>query len=292
MNVPVIPYEDIQILETIGNGGFADIFKALYRGQPVAVKRWRVQDFAADQLQLFQREVQIGSSVRHANCVTLYAVTLQPFALVMEYVDGLDLYDLIHNPSNTLTWAMIRQMAIDMALGIQHLHSRAVIHRDLKSPNFIVDRHTLQVKVCDFGLSRVKETTVKMTGGRGTVHWMAPEVINHFDYTESADVYSYGMCLWELVSRDLPFYDIFHNQSAVAEAVALKHRRPDIPATCPPLISQLITQCWAENPMNRPTLDQVLRCWQHPMMVPPELENVAVVSSLVAGAAPASSTIL
>jgi len=96
-----------------------------------------------------------------------------------------------------------------------------------------------------------------MTGGRGTgryylllriflllltctVHWMAPEIIQHSEYSERADVYSYGVCLWELVSRDLPFADIFQRQQEVAEAVLLRGRRPEIPSYCPPLISQLV----------------------------------------------------
>lgn len=65
-------------------------------------------------------------------------------------------------------WGVVRQIAFDIALGLQHLHQHQVIHRDLKSPNFLVDRHTLRVKICDFGLSRLRESTLKMTGGRGT----------------------------------------------------------------------------------------------------------------------------
>jgi len=93
----------VQILDKVGEGGFADIYKAIYRGQLCALKQWRQKDLPPEQLQLFQREVQIGGLICHPNCVTLHAVCLQPICLLMEFVDGCDLYDLIHDPSVTLT---------------------------------------------------------------------------------------------------------------------------------------------------------------------------------------------
>lgn len=109
-SVPVVGWGDLQIIDKLGEGGFADVFRAVYQGQVVCVKQWRCQELPPDQLHLFQREVQIGSMIRHPNCVTLFAICLQPLALVMEFVDGLDLYDLIHNPGFQLT---VLSFAID-----------------------------------------------------------------------------------------------------------------------------------------------------------------------------------
>lgn len=79
------------------------MYKGVFRGQTVCVKRWRYQDLPPDQVQLFQREVQIGSMIRHPNCCQLLAICLQPISLVLEFVDGFDLYDLIHNPQFNMT---------------------------------------------------------------------------------------------------------------------------------------------------------------------------------------------
>ncbi|CAN0264517.1 unnamed protein product, partial [Scytosiphon promiscuus] len=101
-----------------------------------------------------------------------------------------------------------RQMMLDVATGMQYLHGQnpVIIHRDLKSLNVLIDENWV-TKVTDFGLSRFKATSVseKMTGQAGTYHWMAPEVINSQHYTEKADVFSYGIILWEIFTRAIPY---------------------------------------------------------------------------------------
>lgn len=95
-----------------------------------------------------------------------------------------------------------------------------------------------------------------MTGNCGTVQWMAPEVLANMSYNEKADVYSFGIICWELLSRQCPFEGMTAIQCALA--VLNRNSRPDIPKWCPPSLHALIRSCIKKDPDERPTFEQVL----------------------------------
>ncbi|CAM9984834.1 unnamed protein product, partial [Ascophyllum nodosum] len=97
---------------------------------------------------------------------------------------------------------------------------------------------SFNVKICDFGLARLKAYTNSMTGNCGTVQWMAPEVLASKKYTETADVYSFAVVCWELLSRACPYEGL--NQIQVAVKVLNNGLRPGIPQWCPPEFKSLI----------------------------------------------------
>jgi len=110
-------------------------------------------------------------------------------------------------------------------------------------------------KVCDFGLAR-KQAENTMTGQCGTFQWMAPEVIGSNHYTEKADVFSFGIIMWELVSRQLPYQGM--NSAQVSVGVLTKGLRPSIPDRPPPPYAELIEECWHQDPDKRPSLLEIL----------------------------------
>jgi len=181
-----------------------------------------------------------------------------------------DLYDnsLLENsgprsimspPPGTWPWALVRRVAEGAARGMNYLHcgQPAVLHRDLKSANILLEADSYNPKVCDFGLSRIKaHENNSMTANCGTVQWMAPEILANETYAEPADVYSYGIILWELLSRDCPY----EGMSAIQCALAVLNRdvRPEIPTWCPQLFVQLIQACIDKEPSNRPTFTDIL----------------------------------
>jgi len=164
---------------------------------------------------------------------------------------------LPYPPVGTWPWELVKRVAAGAARGINYLHcgQPAVLHRDLKSANILLDE-SYNAKVADFGLSRLKAQTRSMTGNCGTVQWMAPEILSNESYAEPSDVYSYGIILWELLVRECPYEGMSPIQCALA--VLNDDSRPKVPDWCPPTFVALITMCLERDPRLRPTFSQIL----------------------------------
>lgn len=160
-------------------------------------------------------------------------------------------------PKGTWPWQLVKRVASGAARGMAYLHhgNPPVLHRDLKSANLLLDE-SYTAKVCDFGLSRLKAQARSMTGNCGTVQWMAPEVLAGTSYDEKADVFSYGIILWELLSRECPYEGMTAIQCALA--VLNRDKRPEIPKWCPPAYHALIKSCIKKDPAERPEFSQVI----------------------------------
>jgi len=149
-------------------------------------------------------------------------------------------------------------MAFEIAVAIRYLHSRNIIHCDLKSSNILIDDNSNKIKIGDFGLSRIfnKSKPEENRGRIGTPHWMAPEVLRGEVYDEKADIYSYGMILWEIISLEIPYYGI--NPYKLISLVAEKKIKVVIPDEGHVLIKKLIEWCLEYDRAKRPTLDKIV----------------------------------
>ena len=137
-----------------------------------------------------------------------------------------------------VTMPMIYKFAVDIARGVNYLHQKQnIIQRDLKSRNVLVD-DSLNAKIADFGLSRLKDEDNGMTAC-GTPAWTAPEIVKMEKYDERVDVYSFGIIMWELISRDEPYKGGGGIQ--IAYAAAQEGLRPEIPMFCPPEFASMCT---------------------------------------------------
>jgi serine/threonine protein kinase len=180
--------------------------------------------------------------------------------MVMEHMLNGSLYHLLHN-LQPLEWPIRYRIAEDITSGLALLHSKNILHRDLKSLNVLLYSQGIQIraKLTDFGLSKVKNETTSMTSKAssqsvGTLPWMAPELFQlRARYTQKSDMYSYGMVLWELASRKVPFAEVGH--AAIIMRHIEKGEREDIPEDCPPSFAKLIKWCWHQEPEKRPTID-------------------------------------
>jgi mitogen-activated protein kinase kinase kinase 9 len=136
-------------------------------------------------------------ALRHPNIVMFLGACTKPphFAIVLEYCEGGTIWALLQKQSQELSWEERRDLALDVARGMNYLHERTIpiLHRDLKSLNLLLD-HKRRVKLADFGWTKGLQNY--MTGKIGTYQWMAPEVISAYQYTEKADVFSFGIILW------------------------------------------------------------------------------------------------
>ncbi|KAI5753772.1 hypothetical protein M8J77_003222 [Diaphorina citri] len=255
--VEEIDYNEIEKIEIVGQGAFGVVWKGLWQNQYVAVKHIETEA----ERKAFAVEVRQLSRVSHPNIVKLYgACTGNPVCLVMEYAEGGSLYNVLHNkPEPAYSAGHAMSWALQCAEGVAYLHNikpKPLIHRDLKPPNLLLVQHGTKLKICDFGTVCDKKTI--MTNNKGSAAWMAPEVFEGSNYTEKCDIFSWGIILWEILSRRKPFHEIYGSAFGILWAIH-KGIRPALMEGCPKPIEQLMTRCWSKDPLARPSMDEVVR---------------------------------
>lgn len=260
-----IPWERLQIGERIGIGSYGEVYHADLNGTEVAVKKFLDQDLSGAALVQFKCEIEIMLKLRHPNIVLFMGAVTRPphLSILTEFLPRGSLYQLLHRRNAHIDERRRMKMALDVARGMNYLHTShpTVVHRDLKSPNLLVDKNWV-VKVSDFGLSRLKHHTfLSSKSTAGTPEWMAPEVLRNEQADEKCDVYSFGVILWELATLQLPWTGL--NSMQVVGAVGFQNRRLEIPPNVDPTIQQIIRDCWENDPSLRPSFSQLmtrLRC--------------------------------
>ncbi|XP_031478957.1 probable serine/threonine-protein kinase SIS8 isoform X2 [Nymphaea colorata] len=255
-----IPWEDLQIGERIGLGSYGEVYHADWNGTEVAVKKFLDQDLSGDAIQQFKCEVEIMLRLRHPNVVLFMGAVTHPpnLSILTEFLPRGSLFRLLHRSNVQIDEKRRLKMAFDVAKGMNYLHTShpTIVHRDLKSPNLLVDRNWV-VKVCDFGLSRLKHHTfLSSKSTAGTPEWMAPEVLRNEPSNEKCDVYSFGVILWELATLRIPWSGM--NPMQVVGAVGFQNRHLDIPEEVHPMVAKVIRDCWQSDPSQRPSFAQLL----------------------------------
>ncbi|XP_057523598.1 serine/threonine-protein kinase EDR1 [Amaranthus tricolor] len=255
-----IPWEDLQIGERIGIGSYGEVYRADWNGTEVAVKKFLVQDLTGDVLVQFKCEAEMMIRLRHPNVVLFMGAVTRPpnLSILTEFLPRGSLYRLLHRSGSQIDEKKRMKMALDVARGMNYLHTShpTVVHRDLKSPNLLVDKNWV-VKVCDFGLSRLKHHTfLSSNSTAGTPEWMAPEVLRNEPSNEKCDIYSFGVILWELATLCVPWTGL--NPMQVVGAVGFQNRRLTIPEEVDPMVAQIIRECWENDPRLRPSFSQLI----------------------------------
>ncbi|KAG6421588.1 hypothetical protein SASPL_118145 [Salvia splendens] len=214
----------------IASGSYGDLYKEKY-------------DTKMKNVVLF-----IGACTRPSN-----------LCIVTDYMSGGSVYDYLHKQRGTFKLPALLKVAIDVSKGMNYLHQNNIIHRDLKAANLLMDENEV-VKVADFGVARVKSQSGVMTAETGTYRWMAPEVIEHKPYDHKADVFSFGVVLWELLTGKIPYEYLTPLQAAVG--VVQKGLRPTIPKNTHPKLAELLERCWLQDPASRPDFSEVMEISQ------------------------------
>ncbi|KAI5596645.1 hypothetical protein POPTR_002G015400v4 [Populus trichocarpa] len=245
----------------IATGSSGDLYKGTFCSQDVAIKVLRGEHLD-DKLQSeFVQEVSIMRKVRHKNVVQFIGSCTRPpsLCIVTEFMSGGSMYDFLHKQKGSLNLQSLLRVAIDVSKGMHCLNQNHIIHRDLKSANILMDENGV-VKVADFGVARVQDQTGVMTAETGTYRWMAPEVIEHKPYDHKADVFSFGIVLWELLTGKLPYEQLSPLQAAVG--VVQQGLRPSIPSHSHPKLVGLLKRCWQRDPFLRPEFSEILELLQ------------------------------
>eukprot|EP01132_Coremiostelium_polycephalum_P007877 gene7877-9696_t len=262
-----IRYNEFKFGQIVGQGYFGEVRKAIWKGAMVAVKilhRNTYRNTDNTEENVFLKEVAILSLLRHPNVVQFLGVCSESNqnCIVTEYMGGgsldrmlQDRYFLIrHRPE--FAW----KISLDIAKGMFYLHDwkpNPILHRDLSTKNILLDESCLIAKVADFGLS--KEQGFEMTASVGYLPFQAPEVFIGELYTSKADVYSYGILLWCILTGEQPNQNL--QPLKMAHLVAYENYRPPLPTLQSPLLLpllNLVQLCWKTNPEERPTFSFIL----------------------------------
>ncbi|GJP44615.1 hypothetical protein CLOM_g3990 [Closterium sp. NIES-68] len=173
----LIPKGAVTLGERVGLGSFGEVFKGEWNGFEVAVKKLIDQEIPADAIEDFKSEVAMMHRLRHPNILLFMGAIIDPphLSIVTEFLPRGSIFRLLTRPnaSSSMDERRRLKMALDVAKGMNYLHccSPLIVHRDLKSPNLLVDKNWV-VKVCDFGLSKIKnQTYLSSRTAAGTSGW-------------------------------------------------------------------------------------------------------------------------
>ncbi|KAJ4819409.1 protein tyrosine kinase family protein [Rhynchospora pubera] len=242
--------------EKIASGSCGDLYRGNYLGEEVAIKVLRVEHLNENLWGEFIQEVNILREVQHKNIVRFIGACIKApqYSIVTEFMSGGNLYDYLHKQKNVLELPKLLKFALDVCRGMDYLHQNSIIHRDLKTANLLMDKEHV-VKVADFGVARFQNQGGVMTAETGTYRWMAPEVINHQPYDNKADVFSFAIVLWELLTSKIPYDTMTPLQAALGVRQGL---RPRIPENTHPNLSELMQRSWDTVPSNRPSFSDLI----------------------------------
>mmetsp|Transcript_8943 Transcript_8943/g.22563 ORF Transcript_8943/g.22563 Transcript_8943/m.22563 type:complete len:704 (-) Transcript_8943:1762-3873(-) len=271
-----VPQDQVTVTLKIGEGAFGEVSRAeVFPYGTVAIK-WLKRDRFTKHSQSFMREAEVLARLNHPNIIRMFGLVTEPSpvsspggnsiiaGIMMEHVRGGSLSQRLRLRAQACQPFTLRErclIALQAALGMAYLHDQhpAVIHFDLKPDNLLVEREgqDVLVKVADFGLSKAKfQNFVTCHDLRGTLPYMAPELVaNPTQVCEKCDVWSMGVCMWEMWTLKVPFYDL----SAQQILVGLMHGTLHLPLSrsCEPEWSHLIKSCMEPDPMCRPTFKQL-----------------------------------
>lgn len=257
---------ELEIGGLISQGSFGTVHIGEWADQQVAIKM--PGELGASSMDQFIREVQIMSRLRSPNVVQLYAACIEPEnpCLVMEYMEHGSLYHYLKK--NKLNTLQKKQIALDIAKGMLYLHKNEIFHRDLKSANVLLTngKSGLQAKITDFGLSRANTQSIQSVHENSLdLAWQAPECLTSDNFSAAADVYSFGVILWEIISNKQPFEDCeglgVKKNTEIYRRVS-QGKRDVIPKDAPLVYTKLIQDCWNTDPTKRPSMQEIVKILQ------------------------------
>ena len=247
LNKGTVLTERYEIIEKIGSGGMADVYRAMDHklNRYVAIKVLK-REFREDKqfVAKFKQEARAVAGLSHPNIVNVYDVgnegTVQ--FIVLELVEGITLKKYIEKKGH-LPYKEAVSIAIQVANGIEAAHEHHIVHRDIKPQNIIISREG-KVKVTDFGIAKAATSTATVsTSAMGSVHYMSPEQARGGYSDERSDIYSFGITLFEMLTGQVPF----DGETTVAVAVHHIQDEIDLPSELvsgiPVSVDKIVQKC-------------------------------------------------
>ncbi|RIB26729.1 kinase-like domain-containing protein, partial [Gigaspora rosea] len=187
----------------------------------------------------------------------IYGLTQDPktnsFMFVMEFAIHGDLHNYLLKNLDILSWKEKLDILLLIARNLKELHDKDIIHCDFHSGNILINHGDpkINVKICDFGTSKLADVSSDYNEVYGVISYIAPEVFKHGHYTKKSDIYSLGMIIWEVMSGYKPFYGREHDVTLILDI--LDGLRPNFIEGIPKEINDLMKKCWENDPLKRPT---------------------------------------
>lgn len=258
---------------SLGSGTFGEAYVGKYRGQEVVVKELKREAIKNGENELLD-EAKILRSMDHSHIINLYGICTDRakntkniserenfYCLVMEFASKGSLHNLIHESNEILDGKKITSILKQIANGLVYLHSSSppIIHGDLKPTNIVFDNEN-NVKLMDFGFSIIKKETREYnneTTSKGQLRWMAPELLIE-NPTLKSDIYSFGIIIWQLFTRKLPYPESKNEVQVFNSMKDPKSIKFEFPSNTPQFLKQLGERCLNYNPELRPTAKFIL----------------------------------
>ena len=249
-------------VKVIGKGAFGAAILVHARGDrrsQYVIKHVDVTRLDAKQRDEAKKEIKLLASFKHPNIVRYRDSFVEAGALhiVMDYAEGGDLHRLLKEQgSRLLAEETVLDYFVQLCLAMKHVHDRKVLHRDIKSQNVFLTQNRRVVKLGDFGIARVLNSTAELARTAcGTPYYMSPEICDNKPYNDRSDVWSMGCLLYEMASLRCPF-DARDMRGLVIKI--LRGAYPPLPKAFSPGLGQLVGRCLHRQPSQRPSVNELL----------------------------------
>ncbi|RIA85007.1 kinase-like domain-containing protein [Glomus cerebriforme] len=281
-----IPYDRFYKFEYIAKGGYGKVYKANWIDGYIGYwddenqnwQRYQLNKLVAlkslnnsENITLeFINEITLHHKVGNGidSIIRLYGITQDPdtknYIMVLDYAENGSLRNYLDKSYDQLSWIDKISSLFDIAYGLKQIHEKKLIHRDLHIGNILF---TFMTCITDMGLCKpanYKELENTKDNIYGVLSYVAPEILRGQDYTKAADIYSFGIIMYEVISGLPPYHDVSHDENLgikICQGI-----RPRFNIKVPQLIVHLIKRCLDANPLNRPTADEIhltLCKWYH-----------------------------
>jgi serine/threonine protein kinase len=246
--------QDLKMVKKIGAGGFASVYHMTWESESgivhVAAKILNEVD---------THELEVMSKLHHPNIVKLIGVVNDEIGhthmLILELCEHGSLRSYL-KMNGKLTPDLFDRWVMDAAKAIGYLRQMKLVHKDVKSDNYLIAGNNV-LKLCDFGLTKEINNTVGDATQRGTLTYMAPELLGKCKkQSPKFDIFAFAIVVWEMLTGLVPFEGI--EGLAVVWKVCHENQRLEIPADCPPYLEELMTLCWQRDHEKRPSIEDVV----------------------------------
>ncbi|TKR77303.1 hypothetical protein L596_018300 [Steinernema carpocapsae] len=259
-------HDQVQLLKRLGEGAFGEVYSGVLTLTDakkskvnVAIKLMKCENFSKHQIEIMMKEARIMRSLSHPNIVRFYGVAViqEPLLIVMELVTGGALHSYLRNNATKIPVNERMNMCLDAALGIDYVHRKGLVHRDIAARNCLYGNKSL--KISDFGLSKKGKKVALITNEKAPVRSIAPEVFLTQTYTPAADVWAYGVLVWEIFMHGMEPY-VGWTGLQIRDQILNHNYRLEFPWWTPPAFVTIMKELvFTDDPKARATCAAIAR---------------------------------